>query len=68
MNGKKAKLARRVARAEMANDPRAVAERELFVAEWRGHDRLINDPFSQRGFSRAIKKAYKKSIQRGHAV
>lgn len=66
MNGKKAKLARRIAREEMANDPTPAAPRELVITRFRGHDRVINHPFSVHSFGKRVKEAYKKS-QRGAA-
>ena len=63
MNGKKAKTLRRIAREEMAMDRQmyGAKDRELVVANVRGHDRIINDPMTDRGFTLQLKKAYKES-------
>lgn len=61
MNGKKAKTLRRIAREEMAMDRQmyGAKDRELVVANVRGHDRIINDPMTERGFTLQLKKAFK---------
>lgn len=61
MNGKTAKKLRRMAREEMAMDRQmyGARDRELVVANVRGHDRVINDPMTERGFTLRLKKAYK---------
>lgn len=63
MNGKKAKTLRRMARDEMATDRHmyGAKDRELVIANVRGHDRVINDPMTERGFTLQLKKAYKES-------
>lgn len=63
MNGKKAKTLRRMARDEMATDRNmyGAKDRELVIANVRGHDRVINDPMTERGFTLQLKKAYKES-------
>lgn len=63
MNGKKAKTLRRMAREEIAMDRQmyGAKDRELVVANVRGHDRVINDPMTERGFTLQLKKAYKES-------
>lgn len=66
MNGKKAKMARRLAREELAHDPTPLLERELVVTRVHGHDRVINDPFTVRTFTQKIKQQYKASAKRGH--
>lgn len=65
MNGKKAKLARRLAREEVANDPTKIQD-GLIEQRRNGSSRLINAPFSVRSFTRKVKELYKKS-QRGAA-
>ena len=61
MNGKKAKTLRRIAREEMAMDRQmyGAKDRELVVTNVRGHDRIINDPMTERGFTLQLKKAFK---------
>lgn len=61
MNGKTAKKLRRMAREEMAMDRQmyGAKDRELVVANVRGHDRVINDPMTERGFTLQLKKAFK---------
>ena len=61
MNGKIAKRLRRMAREEMATDRQmyGAKDRELVVANVRGHDRIINDPMTERGFTLQLKKAFK---------
>lgn len=61
MNGKTAKKLRRMAREEMAMDRQmyGAKDRELVVASVRGHDRVINDPMTERGFTLQLKKAFK---------
>lgn len=63
MNGKKAKTLRRMAREEIAMDRQmyGAKDRELVVANVRGHDRVVNDPMTERGFTLQLKKAYKES-------
>lgn len=63
MNGKKAKALRRIAHEEMAMDRQmyGAKDRELVVANVRGHDRVINDPMTERGFTLQLKKEYKES-------
>ena len=65
MNSKKSKMLRRMARDEMATDRHmyGAKERELVVANIRGHDRVINDPMTERGFTLQLKKAYKQQRQ-----
>ena len=63
MNGKKAKLLRRMAREEMAGD-KGLVERELVVARVQGHDRVVNEPISVRAMHRHLKTAYKASQER----
>lgn len=58
MNGKKAKLMRKLAREEMMTD-KGVVERELVIARVRGHDRVVNEPISVRAMHRQLKSAYK---------
>lgn len=67
MNGKRAKQLRRMAREECAGDPSMSQERELVIAQFRGHDRIINDPYTVHNLSKCLKKAYNKSI-RGQAA
>lgn len=67
MNGKKAKMARRIAREEVEDDPTPMADRELIAQRWRGHDRVINNPFTVHGFSKQVKRAYLKQ-QRGQSA
>ena len=61
MNGKIAKRLRRMAREEMATDRKmyGAKDRELVVANVRGHDRIINDPMTERGLTLQLKKAFK---------
>ena len=61
MNGKTAKKLRRMAREEMAMDRQmyGAKDRELVVANVRGHDRVINNPMTERGFTLQLKKAFK---------
>lgn len=61
MNGKIAKRLRRIAREEMAMDRQmyGAKDRELVVANVRGHDRVINDPMTERSFTLQLKKAFK---------
>lgn len=61
MNGKIAKRLRRMARDEMTMDRQmyGARDRELVVANVRGHDRVINDPMTERGFTLQLKKAFK---------
>ena len=61
MNGKIAKRLRRMAREEMSMDRQmyGAKDRELVVANVRGHDRVINDPMTERGFTLQLKKAFK---------
>ncbi len=69
MNQKMAKRLRRMARDEMSAD-RAVygaKDRELVVARIKGHDRVINDPMTERGFTLQLKKAFKQQQRRGRA-
>jgi len=64
-----AKRLRRMARDEMSAD-RAVygaKDRELVVARIKGHDRVINDPMTERGFTLQLKKAFKQQQRRGRA-
>lgn len=63
MNGKTAKKLRRMAREELAMDRQmyGAKDRELVVANVRGHDRVINDPMTERSFTLQLKKAYKES-------
>lgn len=67
MNGKTAKKLRRMAREEMAMDRQmyGAKDRELVVANVRGHDRVINNPMTERGFTLQLKKAFKEQ-RRGH--
>lgn len=58
MNARKSKLLRRMARFEMSADAQSV-DRELIVARIRGHDRVINEPNSNRAMYQNLKFAYK---------
>ena len=64
MNGKKAKILRRLAREEMSGD-RGVVERELVIARVKGHDRIFNNPNSTRAMNLQLKKAYKRAMSAG---
>ena len=64
MNGKKSKLLRRLARAEMAGD-KGVVERELVIARVQGHDRIVNEPISVRAMHLSLKNAYKRARSAG---
>ena len=57
MNAKKSRLLRRMARFEMSADAKSV-DRELVVARVRGHDRVVNEPNSNRAMYRNLKFAY----------
>jgi len=37
------------------------------VARIKGHDRVINDPMTERGFTLQLKKAFKQQQRRGRA-
>jgi len=62
MSGRVAKRLRKLAREEMAMDQQmyAAPERELVIANIKGHDRVINNPLTVRGMEIQLKKAYKK--------
>ena len=62
MSGRVAKRLRKLAREEMAVDQQmyAAPERELVIANIKGHDRVINNPLTVRGMEIQLKKAYKK--------
>lgn len=62
MSGRVAKRLRKMAREEMAMDQQmyAAPERELVIANIKGHDRVINNPLTVRGMEIQLKKAYKK--------
>lgn len=62
MSGRVAKRLRKMAREEMAVDQQmyAAPERELVIANIKGHDRVINNPLTVRGMEIQLKKAYKK--------
>ena len=60
MNGKKAKLLRRMARDEMIEDP----EREL-VASARSDTTGVNSPNSKRCMYLQLKKAYSRALRSG---
>lgn len=64
MNGKKAKILRRMAREEMAGD-KHVVDRELKVAKVRGAYRVINEPLSNRAMNLQLKKAYNNAKRTG---
>lgn len=61
MSGRVAKRLRKMAREEMAMDRQmyAAPERELVIANIKGHDRVINNPLTVRGMEIQLKKAYK---------
>ena len=63
MNSKTAKRLRKLARNEMATD-QGVQERELVVARVRGHDRVINEPNTNRAMYRSLKSAYMQVMHR----
>lgn len=56
MNQKLSKRLRRMARTEMSGD-KGVVERELIVARVKGHDRIINNPNSNRAMYLSLKSA-----------
>lgn len=60
MNGRKAKLLRRMAREEMVGDP----DVEYFAAP-KSNTSMVVSPNSVRGMHKALKKAYKKSRTAG---
>lgn len=62
MSGRVSKRLRKLAREEMAMDQQmyAAPERELVIANIKGHDRVINNPLTVRGMEIQLKKAYKK--------
>ena len=63
MNGKKARLLRKMAKEEMSGD-RGVVARELVIAKINGSDRVVNHPNSFRAMGTQLKRAYK-SMQKG---
>lgn len=60
MNGKKAKLMRRMAREEMAEDP----ERD-YVAGPKSRTTMVNSPNSVRAMNLKLKKAYEAASRAG---
>ena len=62
MNGKQSKRLRRMAAEEMSGD--GPPKRELVIARFRGHDRIINEPLSVHAFTKHLKRAYKKAASK----
>lgn len=63
MNGKQARRLRKMARNEMATD-QGIVDRELVVANVKGHDRVINNPNSDRAMYLALKSAVRRVLHR----
>jgi len=57
MNGKKARALRKMADIEMRTNKETVP-RELVIATIKGHDRVINEPMSNRAMYLHLKTAY----------
>lgn len=58
-SGKTSKKLRKMAAIEMAGN-RETVERELVIANIKGHDRIINEPLSVRAMYQHLKTAYKR--------
>lgn len=64
MNGKMSKRLRKMAREEMAGDKNRV-DRELVIARVKGHDRVVNEPLSDRAMYLQLKTALAKAQRAG---